>query len=125
MLGQPLLCPLGLLVLESNPRRSGPQTQHYLLSLRQTRGSEHGASLIPELMRTRTEVDLETIQRQAQLCRIGRDLQACAAAISQETVDAMAAVVSRLAVSTGYGKLVEEGFGEGMMSDAAVRHLDT
>ncbi len=74
-------------------------------------------------MRTRTEIDLETIQRQAQLCRIGRDLHASAATISQETVDAMAAVVSRLAASTDYGSLVEEGFGEAMMSDAAVRHL--
>lgn len=35
----------------------------------------------------------------------------------------MAAVVSRLASATEYGQLVEEGFGEAMVSDASVRHL--
>ena len=48
-------------------------------------------------MRTRLDTDLETIQRTAQLRRIGRDLHDQAVAISSETVDAMAAVVTRLA----------------------------
>lgn len=74
-------------------------------------------------MRTPTRHDLETIQREAQLRRIGRDLHDQAAAISGDTVDAMAAVVTRLASMTDYGKLVEEGFEEAIVSEAATRHL--
>ena len=74
-------------------------------------------------MRSRIDFDLEDVQRAAQLRRLGRDLHDQAAAISVETVEAMAAVVSRLASSTDYGELVAEGFSEAMMSDAAVKHL--
>jgi hypothetical protein len=35
----------------------------------------------------------------------------------------MAAVVSRLTATTDYGKLVEEGFGEGIVSHAPTTHL--
>ena len=73
-------------------------------------------------MRTRIDFDLEDVQRAAQLRRLGRDLHDQAAAISAETVEAMAAVVSRLSASTDYGELVGEGFSEAMMSDAAVNH---
>ena len=74
-------------------------------------------------MRSRIDFDLEDVQRAAQLRRLGRDLHDQAAAISAETVEATAAVVSRLAASTDYGELVAEGFGETMMSEAAVNHL--
>jgi len=74
-------------------------------------------------MRTRIDFDLENVQRAAQLRRLGRDLHHQAAAISVDTVESVAAVVSRLAASTDYGELVGEGFGEAMMSDAAVTHL--
>ena len=76
-------------------------------------------------MRSQIDFDLEDVQRAAQLRRLGRDLHDQAAAISAETVEAMAAVVSRLAASTDYGELVAEGFGEAMMSDAAVKHLSS
>ncbi len=76
-------------------------------------------------MRTRIDFDLEDVQRAAQLRRLGRDLHDQAAAISVETVEAMAAVVSRLGASTDYGELVAEGFSEAMMSDAAVNHLSS
>ena len=76
-------------------------------------------------MRTRIDFDLENVQRAAQLRRLGRDLHDQAAAISVATVDSVAAVISRLAASTDYGELVAEGFGEAMMSDAAVKHLSS
>lgn len=59
-------------------------------------------------MRTRIDFDLENVQRAAQLRRLGRDLHVQAAAISVATVESVAAVVSRLAVSTDYGELVAE-----------------
>jgi hypothetical protein len=74
-------------------------------------------------MRSRIDFDLEDVQRAAQLRRLGRDLHDQAAAISVDTVESVAAVVSRLAASTDYGELVVEGFSEAMMSDAAVHHL--
>ena len=74
-------------------------------------------------MRTRLDNDLETIQREAQLRRLGRDLHDQAAAISAETVDAVAAVVTKLASATEYGELVDEGFGQAMKVDASVRHI--
>ncbi len=74
-------------------------------------------------MRTRIDFDLENVQRAAQLRRLGRDLHDQAAAISVDTVESVAAVVSRLASTTDYGELVGEGFSEAMMSDAAVTHL--
>lgn len=74
-------------------------------------------------MRTRTYFDLEGIQREAQARRLGRDLYIQAAAISQETVEALSAVLSRLAATTVYGQLAAEGFSEAMLSDAAVRHI--
>ena len=74
-------------------------------------------------MRTRIDFDLENVQRAAQLRRLGRDLHDQAAAISVDTVESVAAVVSRLASTTDYGELVSEGFSEAMMSDAAIKHL--
>ena len=74
---------------------------------------------------SRIDFDLEDAQRAAQLRRLGRDLHDQAAAISGETVEATAAVVSRLAASTDYGELVGEGFSEAMMSDAAINHLSS
>jgi hypothetical protein len=47
-------------------------------------------------MRSRIDFDLENVQRAAQLRRLGRDLHDQAAAISVDTVEATAAVVSRL-----------------------------
>jgi hypothetical protein len=44
-------------------------------------------------------------------------------AISNRTVEAAAAVVSRFADRSDYGSLVEEGFGEAMVVEPAVRHL--
>ena len=76
-------------------------------------------------MRTRIDFDLENVQRAAQLRRLGRDLHDQAAAISVDTVESVAAVVSRLAASADYGELVAEGFSEAMMSDAAVNHLSS
>ena len=76
-------------------------------------------------MRTRIDFDLEDVQRAAQLRRLGRDLHDHAAAISTETTEAMSAVVSRIATSTDYGELVAEGFSEAMMTDAAVRHIES
>ncbi len=76
-------------------------------------------------MRTRIDFDLENVQRAAQLRRLGRDLHDQAAAISVDTVESVAAVVSRLASSTDYGELVAEGFSEAMMTDSAVRHIST
>jgi len=55
-------------------------------------------------MRSRIDFDLEEVQRAAQLRRLGRDLHDQAAAISIETVEAMSAVVSRMATSTDYCK---------------------
>lgn len=66
-----------------------------------------------------------TVQREAELRRLGRDLHEQAAATSRETVEALAAVVTRLAAVTDYGTLVAAGFGEAMVSEAAVRHLST
>ena len=74
-------------------------------------------------MRSRIDFDLENVQRAAQLRRLGRDLHDQAAAISVDTVESVAAVVSRLAASTDYGELVGEGFSEAMMSEATVKHL--
>lgn len=75
-------------------------------------------------MRTRLDTDLETIQREAQLRRLGRDLHDLASAISGETADAVAAVVTRLATAaTEFGKLVEEGFADAFISGAATHHL--
>ena len=74
-------------------------------------------------MRTRLDHDLDLLQRESQLRRIGRDLHDQAAAIFSETVDAMAAVLTRLAGSTKYGDLVDEGFGQAMRADASVRHI--
>ena len=74
-------------------------------------------------MRSRIDFDLEDVQRAAQLRRLGRDLHDQAVAISVNTVESVAAVISRLAASTDYGELVAEGFSEAMMSDAAVNHL--
>lgn len=70
-------------------------------------------------MRTRLHTDLESIQPEAQQHRVGKDLHDQAAAISDETVDAVAAVVSRL----DYGQLMCEGFSAAMISDAATAHL--
>ena len=74
-------------------------------------------------MRTRIDFDLENVQREVQLRRLGRDLHDQALAISVETVEAIAAVVSRLAATSDYGELVSEGFGEAIMTGAAVSHL--
>ncbi len=74
-------------------------------------------------MRTRIDFDLENVQRAAQLRRLGRDLHDQAAAISVDTVESVAAVVSRLAASTDYGDLVGEGFEEAMVTHAATSHL--
>lgn len=74
-------------------------------------------------MRTRLDTDLESIQREAQLRRIGRDLHDQAASISAETADAIAAVLMKLAVATDYGELIDEGFGQAMRADASVRHI--
>ena len=75
-------------------------------------------------MRTRIDFDLENVQRAAQLHRLGRDLHDQAAAISVDTVDSVAAVVSRLASTTDYGELVREGFGEAMITNAGIMHLN-
>jgi hypothetical protein len=74
-------------------------------------------------MRTRLHTDLEQIQREAQLRRIGRDLNDQAASISPDTVDAVAAVIAKLAAATDYGELVDEGFGQAMKAEASVRHI--
>ena len=74
-------------------------------------------------MRSRIDFDLENVQRAAQLRRLGRDLHDQAAAISVDSVESVAAVISRLAASTDYGDLVGEGFSEAMMTDSAVNHL--
>ena len=74
-------------------------------------------------MRSQIDFDLEDVQRAAQLRRLGRDLHDQAAAISVDTVESVAAVISRLDASTDYGELVSEGFGEAMMTDVAVRHI--
>ncbi len=76
-------------------------------------------------MRTRIDFDLENVQRAAQLRRLGRDLHDQAVAISVETVESVATVISRLAASTDYGELVAEGFSEAMMTDAAAKHLSS
>ncbi len=73
--------------------------------------------------RTRLDIDLESIQREAQLRRIGRDLHDQAAAISAETVDALAAVVDRLAATTEYGRMVQQGLAEAAVAEASTRHL--
>lgn len=73
--------------------------------------------------RTRLDTDLETIQREAQLRRLGRDLHDQAAAISAETVDAVAAVVDRLATGTDYGRGIQEGFGDAVLAEASARHI--
>lgn len=75
------------------------------------------------MSRTRLDQDLDSIQREAQLRRLGRDLHDQAAAISSETVDAVAAVVDRLAVSTDYGRRVQEGFGDAVLAEASTRHI--
>ena len=75
------------------------------------------------MSRTRLDQDLDSIQRETQLRRLGRDLHDQAAAISQETVDAMAAVVGRLASSTDYGRLVQIGFADAVMAESTARHL--
>lgn len=74
-------------------------------------------------MRTHLDTDLEQIQREAQLRRIGRDLHDQAAQISPETVDGVTAVLLKLAVATDYGELVDEGFGQAMRAEASVRHI--
>ena len=74
-------------------------------------------------MRSRIDFDLEDVQRAARLRRLGRDLHDQARVISLETVEATAAVVSRLAAATDYGTLIAEGFGEAMVGEATVRHL--
>ena len=74
-------------------------------------------------MRTRLDTDLETIQRQAQLRRIGRDLHEQASAISNQTVAAIAAVVTRLVGGTEYGAFIGEGFEAAMVLEATTRHL--
>jgi hypothetical protein len=71
-------------------------------------------------MRTRLDTDLEQIQREAQLRPIGRDLHERAASISPETVDALAAVVAKLAMTTDYGELVDEGGSVGQAHPAGV-----
>jgi hypothetical protein len=38
-------------------------------------------------------------------------------------VDAIAAVLMKMAVATEYGELVDEGFGLAMRADASVRHI--
>jgi hypothetical protein len=74
-------------------------------------------------LRTRLDTELDQIQREAQLRRIGRDLHDQAASISPETVDAVAAVLMKLEVATDYGELVDEGFGQAMRAEASVRHI--
>ena len=69
------------------------------------------------------DTDLETIQREAQLRRLGRDLHDQAAADSPESVECVAAVVTRLAAATDYGDLVREGFAEAMVIGAAASHM--
>ncbi len=61
-------------------------------------------------VRTRLDTDLETIRREAQLRRIGRDLHDQAADISPETVDAMAAVLMKQSppVRMGYPEKVRD-----------------
>ena len=74
-------------------------------------------------MQTRLDTDLDIIQREAQLRRVGRDLHDQAASISPETVDALAAVLLKLAGATDYGGLVDDGFGQAMRGEASVRHI--
>jgi hypothetical protein len=38
-------------------------------------------------------------------------------------VDALAAILLKLAVATEYGELVDEGFGQAMKASASVRHI--
>lgn len=76
-------------------------------------------------MHSHLAFDLEDIQRQAQLRRLRRDLHEQAAATSPETLDAMAAVVARLATATDYGELMQDGFAEAMVTDAETRHLSS
>ncbi len=75
------------------------------------------------MSRTRLDTDLEAIQREAQLRRLGRDLHDQAAAISAETADALAAVVDRLAATTEYGRMVQQGLAEAAVAEASTRHL--
>ena len=74
-------------------------------------------------MRTPIDINLEEIQRVGQLRRIGRDLHDQARAISPDTAKAVAAVVTRLASTTEYGEVVQEGFGAAMTTHAATEHL--
>lgn len=74
-------------------------------------------------MRTRLDFDLHDLKQQAQLRRIGRDLYGHGDVISAQSVDAMAAVLSRLGSATDYRELLQEGFGEAMVTDAEARHL--
>jgi hypothetical protein len=66
---------------------------------------------------------MDPVLREALARRIGADLFHEAWAISVRTVEATAAVVSRLVDRSDYGSLAEEGFGEAMVADALVRHL--
>lgn len=66
----------------------------------------------------------EDIQRDSQARRIGFALYTQAAAISQETVDAVAAVVNRMeALHENYLDLVAEEFARAMVADRADDHL--
>ncbi len=68
--------------------------------------------------------DLEGMQRETQARRIGFALYTQAAAISPETVEAVAAVVNRMeALHDDYLILVAEEFARAMVADKADDHL--
>lgn len=74
-------------------------------------------------MRTRLDTDLETIQRESQLRRIGYDLHDQASTVSSSIVDALAAVMMRLSSCSDYGRHIERGVEEAMSAEATSRHL--
>jgi hypothetical protein len=72
--------------------------------------------------------ELDLVLREALARRSGADLycEACeASAISNQTVEAVTAVVARMADRSDLGLLVVEGFGEAIVADAAPNHLVT
>ena len=69
--------------------------------------------------------ELDLVLREALARRSDADLYCEASAISNRTVEAVAAVVARMADRSDYGLLVAEGFGEAMVADAASNHLVT
>jgi hypothetical protein len=67
--------------------------------------------------------ELDLVLREALARRIGADLYREALAISDRTVEAVAAVVSRMGDRSEYGSLVAEGFGEAMVAESAGNYL--